>query len=555
MSIVPPEVKEVNELLQKRIKQLKQVKTVLSLGGSDFDVVLDSFSKALTTFSGILNTADAAFVQAELFGIHSELIEPVPVEEIEGAHAIAAMHGKFKSLVGAVFNSDYLPDFFQDVIKDGTDIIASDSLSVIDKIKQMKELIINHATDLENYLDHIAAHPEDSVPDKIINQAAALKNNSTSMYLEVVKLFNNMSVTNDFSIQNAQRVMAYGQELLAILGNASGKNTSVSTKSLENMETLLQEAEFGLNDLKSYATNMQTIDAQTKAIGMAKMYEDSFRQILTRGREILDLTSGAVTAAKAGDSAKLTQAVTLIMKDVAYIQGQVGQFSKKNLKDIIQVGGSFAGELATLKNQLSNFVNNFPDEDFRILSNDIKTLLDVTKKLNLPVGLLPRGKRPSSSEVNTIKNRIDTKSDSIISHVGDLISSVTQITQSGNAMAATALGALKAIGKSPIAKLSLGDAIFFTKALDNPMYLTKIGACQEAITKAMRRNGIGAVELSMLSTLLDYVAGENEREMYSNFISDLDLQKSLAIKSVDNQIKTQLNPKKLLLDQYLAFFN
>jgi len=80
--------------------------------------------------------------------------------------------------------------------------------------------------------------------------------------------------------------------------------------------------------------------------------------------------------------------------------------------------------------------------------------------------------------------------------------------------------------------------------------LTRIGQTQEALREIMAMKDITSQELSMLTTLLDFVNGEYERELMLNFVSDLDLQNGLAITSIDKYIDEILAPKQRLLDEY-----
>ena len=544
------EVMELQGLIDKRLSQLNQVKTILNLGGSDFDLVMQDFSNALSSFTSFITNSDADFIKGELEALQKTSLSSIPVAELEGSTAIAAMHNKFKSLTASVMSSNYLPDFFQQIVKDGCDKINSECSDTIGKITTLKNNITAHAEDIKAYLDSVENNPEIDMPQKILANKDVIINDSRDMYLKMVKMFNNIKETNNFSDSLMDGVISKAESLVANLGSIQSKNPAIAASSLDGFLAELDDTQFKLENLKDYGSKLPQMADEFSNLDLSDILRENFSNILSNGNRVLRLANSAITSAESGNGQGLIQSVKEILTQVSYIKGQLGQMQKRKIKDILPTGSQIESDFNALKTAADNFTQTFPEEAMRILQSDINSIISITRQLAEPISNLARRRRPSSSEIDTITNRIGTKASDITSHMAGLITAVNAFPAGVASIATNAISALKAIAPTPMEQLAKGNVLSFKKTLDNPMLLTKIGACQESINQAMADPEIGAVELGMLTTLLDFVNGEFEREMMTNFISDFDLQKSIAIKGVDDYVTEILTPKKQLLERY-----
>jgi len=546
-----PDVTEVKSLIGKRLTHLGKVKKTLTLGTSQADLVIKSFVDSMSAFTAITGGLNMNFVKGSLEAIQKTSLAPIPVSEIEGNPAIAVMHNKFKNLTAAIFSDSYMPDFLRNIIKLGCDNTINSGNGFITNMAGLVSSIDSHAAEIANYLNVIKDAPEKDMPRKIAENGPAIVSSAQGLYLSTVKLFNSVKNTNAVSAELSNTIMSQADELVNLMGTEGSANPAISRVNVQEYLKTVSTIDDQINGLKQYGENLKTFKEEFSNLDVNKLLNDNFKNILSNGSQVITMANHAVNAAKSGNISALTQSVKSIMGQVTYLKGQVGQLSVSSLKDVFASDLPLLNDFNNLKAQAENFVNNFPNEILRSFKADINAVVGMTDNLLKSVGLTNSGKRPSASDILSIAGRIGTKSNAIISHTSDFISAVSTFKGSENDKAATALSALKAVAPTPMEALAKGNVSTFKKSLDNPMLLTKIGACQEEISKAMQIASLTAQELSKLNTLLSFVNGEAEREMMTNFVSDLDLQNSMAITGIDDIVTDTVMPMQRTLEQFI----
>lgn len=545
------EVLQVKGLIDKRIGQLKQVQRVLTFGKSQTELVLKEFTDSLNEFVSILNSSDVNFLANEIEKIHTQTLSEIPIRELDSITAVGTMHNKFKALTASVLNSEYLPDFFQGIVKEGCDLIAAEGDNLVSGITSLKNSVTSHINEIANYLNSVEADSSKDFVNKILNNTDQIINDSQQMYTRMIKLINNIKATNGFSNNVIDEIMTNAESLINNFGTEGVKNPAIAFNNIRSYLSAVDEIDYKINSLKSYGSDLQNMKSSFENLDISKVMHESFGKIINNGSRVLSLAQSAIDAAKSGNAQALTQSVNAVISQVSYIKGMLGRMSKQNIKNVIPAFSEIESEFNNLKNTALNFVNTFPNEALRIFKNDIKTIVKVTEDLAKNISNLNAGKRPSIANILTIGTRIAQKSSEITVHIGDLLTAVKSFKPTFSEPALNAIAALKKVAPTPMEAMVKGNLLTFTRSLDNPALLTKIGACQQAINDAMKDPNITTTELGMLTTLLDFVNGEHTREIMDMFVTDLDLQKSMAVQSLDLYIKEILEPKKRLLDEYI----
>lgn len=546
----PKEVSAVRGLLARRKEQLEDARRILTLGQSDYKLTLKNFSESVAGFSAMAQSSEGKLLRSEIEKLQLTNIQPIPQELVSGNESVAMMHNKFRALTGAIFNSDYMPDFFAGMVKQGCDLIAAEANGFISQMNELTAFVKQHANEICGYLDNLNAGNAVDMVTKIANSANEITAKSQDMYLQLVKTFNSAKATNGFSDTMLDSVMQQADSLINLFGTDFGKNPAMSSANFRNYQGMLTDINYKANSLIDYGTNLPSMVDKIENIDVNKIYDENFSQILSNGNKLISTARSAISAAQSNNAQALVQSVKGIISQATFIKGQLGQLKKRSIKDIVQNGSALASQFNSLVAVAQNFATNFPKEAMRIFQNDVNTIMSITNDLARSVSSLNRKKRPTSQEVAAIAQRLEDKNTQVVLHVGDLISGVNGFNVPISEQATSAINALKSAAPTPMDSLARGNVLTFTKAIDNPAMLTRIGQCQEAIREAMTMPGITSQEFSMLTTLLDYVNGEYERELLTNFISDLDLQTSMAVTGIDKYVDEVLSPKQRLLEQY-----
>jgi len=546
----PKEVLSVRGLVARRMEQLEDSKRILTMGQSDYKLTLKSFSDSVASFSEMAQSSEGKLLKSDIEKLQLTSLQPIPPELASNQESVAMMHNKFRALTGAIFSGDHMPDFFAGIVKQGCDLIAAEANGLISQMNELTAFVKQHANEICGYLDKLNAGNAVDMVTKIVNSAEEITAKSQDMYLQLVKTFNSAKATNGFSDTMLDSVMQQADSLINLFGTDFGKNPAMSSANFRNYESMLTDINYKANSLIDYGTNLPTMADKIENIDINKIYDENFSQILANGNKLISTAKSAINAAENNNAQALVQSVKSIISQATFIKGQLGQLKKRGIKGILQGGGDLVNQFNSLVATAQNFANNFPKEAMRIFQNDINTIMGITNDLAKSVNSLSRKKRPTSQEVAAIAQRLEDKNTQVTLHVGDLIAGVNGFNVPISEPATAAINALKATAPTPMDSLARGNVLTFTKAIDNPAMLTQIGQCQEAIREAMIMPGISAQEFSMLTTLLDYVNGEYERELMTSFISDLDLQTSMAVTGIDKYADEVLSPKLRLLYQY-----
>ncbi len=545
------QVLEVKGLIDKRVGQLKQTQRVLTFGKSKTELVLQEFTNELNSFVSILTSSDFDFLANEIEKIHTQKLSDVPIKELSQITAVGAMHDKFKTLTASVLNSNYVPEFFRGIVKEGCDLVAAEGNALISEVDKIKNAMTAHVGEITDYLNNIDLDANKDFVNKILNNSENIIADSRGLYTKIIKLFNNVKKTNAFSNNTIDEILANAEQLITSFGTENAKNPAIAACNIRQYLSAVNEVEYKVNNLKSYSDNLQGFKNSFTNLNLSKMMQDSFGKILANGQQVINLAQTAIGAAESGDPGALTQSVKNIVSQVSYIKGMLGQMGKRNLKNAVPALSDLEAEFESLKATAKNFIDTFPNEALRIFKNDISTIVKITEDLAKSVNSLNSGKRTGISDVLTIGARISQKASEVTVHVANLLTAVNGFTPTVSEKAINAIEALKKVAPTPLEAMAKGNMLTFTRAMDNPALLTKIGACQQAINDAMKDPNITTTELGMLTTLLDFINGEHQRELMDMFVSDLDLQKSMAVQSLELYIKEILEPKKRLLDEYI----
>ncbi len=546
-----PEVLEVKGLLDGRLKSLSYVKKTMLMNSSAAEYVLNAFIDSSLSFMSIAGSTEKEFVKQELEKIQNLSISPIPVSEIEGHPAIAVMHNKFKSISAAVFSSDYLPAFFRNIVAEGCAESANNGLGFINNILSLKGKIQQHAAEIGQYLQVLENTPSKDLPQKIIENGPGIIAAAEGMYLSTVKVFNGMKNKNAVSENLVNQVMANADNLLDLIGTEGVKNPALSAANINSYLTMVDEISYQEHDLKSYARNLLTMDSEFKNLDLGKIFNDNFKSLLGNGNQVLAMSRSIVDAAKSGNITAMSQTVRTIMSGVSALKGQLGQLKQNNLKNIFNLDTILQTDFNGLKNMAENFINSFPNEIMRSFKADVQAIVGITNQLLMPLTLTNAKRRPKSQDIIDIATRIGTKGDTITSHTTNFINGLTGFSKSTSVAAATAVDALKKVAPTPVKMLALGNVSTFKKVFDNPMLLTKIGVCQEAISKAMKDDKITNTQAGLLNSILGFVSGEHEREIQTSVTCDTDLQKSMAVQGLDSIIENEIVPMQLTLEKYI----
>jgi len=546
----PKEVTEVKGIISRRLDALKDTKRVLTMNKGDYNLTLKNFSDSVASFSEMAQSSEGKLLKSEIENLQLTKLQPIPPELMSGQESVAMMHNKFKALTGAIFGSDNLPDVFAGIIKQGCDSVAAEANALISEMADMTAFFKTHVDEICGYLDNINTGNAISMVSKILNSANEINSVSQNMYLNLVKTFNNAKSVNGFSDSALDNIMQQADSLINMLGTEAGKNPAMSSVNFRNYADSLADINYKANNLVAYGEALPGMPDALSNIDINKIYNDNFSNILSSGNSLISMAKNAVNAAESNNAQALTQSVQSIIAQASFIKGQLGQLKKRNIKNIIATGSELLNNFNALAATAENFAKNFPNEAMRIFENDINTIINVTNNLAKSFSSLNRKKPPTSEEMRKIAERLEDKNTQVALHVGELIMGVNGFSAPISQQAVSAIAALKATAPTPLDALARGNVLTFTKTVDNPAMLTRIGQTQEALREIMAMKDITSQELSMLTTLLDFVNGEYERELMLNFVSDLDLQNGLAITSIDKYIDEILAPKQRLLDEY-----
>lgn len=546
----PKEVTEVKGIISRRLDALKDTKRVLTMNKGDYNLTLKNFSDSVASFSEMAQSSEGKLLKSDIENLQLTKLQPIPPELISGQESVAMMHNKFKALTGAIFGSDNLPDVFAGIIKQGCDSVAAEANALISEMNEMTSFFKTHVNEICSYLDNINTGNAISMVSKILNSANEINSATQSMYLNLVKTFNNAKSVNGFSDTALDSIMQQADSLINMLGTEAGKNPAMSSVNFRNYADSLAAINYKASNLIAYGEALPSMPDALSSIDINKIYNDNFSNILSSGNSLISMAKNAVNAAENNNAQALTQSIQSIISQASFIKGQLGQLKKRNIKNIIATGSELLNNFNALAATAENFAKNFPNEAMRIFENDINTIINVTNNLAKSFGSLNRKKPPTSEEMRKIAERLEDKNTQVTLHVGELIMGVNGFSAPISQQAVSAIAALKATAPTPLDALARGNVLTFTKTIDNPAMLTRIGQTQEALREVMVMKDITSQELSMLTTLLDFVNGEYERELMLNFVSDLDLQNGLAITSIDKYVDEILAPKQRLLDEY-----
>lgn len=552
MSLAPSkELEEVNELINKRLKQLTDTKKILTLGKSQAELVLSTFAKELSNFINIAFSSDAEYFTNEIEKINSRMLQDVPLEALNATTINGVMHERFKNLAAAVLNSDYVADFMMAATKHGCELLKTDAEEATGSINTLSAFMSKHCLELADYLDNIAENPESDLFTKISQNSELIQSSGSDILNKLMRGVNDIISTNYVSQNNASNISDACQNFISLLGTLEGKNPALSWLNIaENIQSSLAIAEAGINNLNDSCENIPNIAETLPDINMSELLQESFDKLLNAGISVSNLAKQIITHARSGNADSLIMGINNSITQAHFIKGYTEAMAKESLKASKALPIEHDNALQALKSGFDSFLSTFPNDSFRILKNDVNTIADITKNLMTDVKQTNRKQRPTASEILDIGSRIATKSSEIVNHVADLITSASAFQPIISEIATQALNALRSIGEAPLDALSRGKVLTFTKTLTNPAMLTKIGQCQEAIATAMKEPDISSAERGMLITLLDYVSGEAERELLDQFVNDITMQKSMAVQGIDKYIKEILEPRQRLLEKY-----
>lgn len=551
MGNIPAEVSEVKSLIDKRLKSLSQVKKILTLGGDESAVILNSFVRTLSGFNAIINSTEKNFIKQELESIAHPKIREIPVAEINSSMALSVMHDKFKNLTAAIFSSDFVPDFFRDILHEGCKNTINASQQFMSDIQNVSDLVSTHALEISGYLDMIKNTPSKDLPSMLTSEGPAIIKQSQDMYAKVIKLFNNVKRTNSFNSDFISSIISDSDALIDKF-ISMGKSPATAAHNIQSVLGVIKELDFQAENIKSFASNTQKFGDEFRSLDLNKLLEGNFKSLLGSANNIIKQSQQAVASAKSGNHTALIQSVKNIISNLSNLKGQVSSVKEGKLKDIFNLDSTLLNDFSNLKTQADSFVNNFPNEVFRSFKADVTAVVKITEDLLKPLSMLNSKMRPDINSLLSIGDRIINKANSIISHTANFVNTLGGFSKSNNKDSQTAIAALKKSAPTPLESLMKGNVSTFKKSLDNPMLLTKIGQCQVAINDSMTKPGMTAAKLSKLNAILSFVNGEQEREVMTNFVSDLDLQKSLAVVGIDEYINEIIMPQQKLLQEYIT---
>lgn len=553
------DVTEVRSLIDKRMSQLNQTKQTLNVRDSSSNLVLKSFTNDLLSFSeSLISNVSSSSIETlanDLEAIHMQSLSEIPITELNNITANGYMHSRYKALLTAIAASDYYPEFIQGALHEGCADNAAESKALAEEITAVSNEAYEYGQELADYLAAAEASQELSFAASIAANKEQLSSNSRELYLSIIKLINNVNNTNAVSATQTNSLINQADILLASLGTKGATNPALlATADVANGSSVntMAALDHRISSLLAFADNMQNFEAGVQSLDLSKVLATTFQNMLDNGQKVIMLTDAASEAAVTDSSSGLAIAVSDIISRVSYIKGLVGQLSSQAAESVFTPDSPLVEGLGALKAEAKDFSENFPSEAYTRLKSDVATLANQAEKAaSSNNSNNSSNNSASAADIAVISERIKTNGAIVSRHLDSFSGSLGSFPGIENADALNALNAIKKTAPSPYESLKQGNMLSFTQSLDNPALLTKVGECQQAIHNAMQDPEITTVELGMLTSLLDYINGESNREIMDAFVSDSDLQRSLASQSIDTYISEVLEPQIKLLDTYI----
>lgn len=544
MATLPVDVKAVRKYIDRRLDLLEQSKRLLSLATDSAELLLKDFTNVLSSFNSLLKPVDVKFFKTEMEKLYTDMIQPIPWEDMGGIDFISSIHGKFKLLTQAAMSNDQVGNFFHHLIKEGNAELGTAIQDFKDEMDSVKADVDNHVEELRSYLDEVRADPEKAIKAKLGANSEEIYSKAENMYLNIVKTYNSLKTKKDFSNNVASSISSAVDEIQTLMGTVDGKNTAVSLKSFEGILSKNTSLESRFNSIFDHIETLKNADDNfLQNVNYGDLLDDSFKQILSKGRQVLTHAKAIGQIAEGGDINKIVESVASVTKTLPFIKGIVENAKTRNLTEKILEASPNKAMFDAMKTQLQAIVK--PEEQFKRIKNDIQALVATTK--NSIEGIFT-----GDNVLVTLKDRINSNISDVKGIMDTVTSALDGFSPEIGSFAKTALAALKKVAPTPLQELMRGDAESFAKSLLNPNAMTEIGRCQEQLSQMLREGAMTTLQTARATVLMNFVNGEYTRELMAGFLNDRDLQKSIALKGINSYVEKDLKPIKNVLEAFVA---
>ena len=542
MTIPTIDTKKIQSYIDKRLNIINSAIGTLTLGENNADLVLSAFSSYLMSFLSVSSTNDASFFNTKFSEVFTKMIQPIPENELASTGITKLMHNKFTTLAQAILAHPKAHQFFHAAIKDGCHIMVKGLTDFKGDLQNLEDSFIQHLTELQPYINMLQTNPALAFSTIVGNNQAQITDMSKNLYLKLFELQASMSKYGNFASAKADEVYGIAHDLNSLLTGLAGmKNIPTSIGDLTNKLTSAGDIWAAGTALFSKIDNMVNIESKiASTIDFNSLFNSNLSKILSTGRRIKDYCANLSSLVDQNVNA-VTTAAQEVTAMLPFIQGLMKSMAQKNLLQGLGTGAN-KNMFDTMASGLTALTK--PIDELNSLKRDVDAVFAVSK--NLINGVVPH-----STAIPTLITRMQSNFNTVKAYADAAMSLFNAYAPVIEDTAMAAFNALKATAPTPLKALSTGDVNSFQKALINPLALTQIGPIMEEISTYLGQSEeLTIEEVTIANELLDYINREHTREAITTYLSDEDLQKSVAIaglkKFVDTDLKYPQNLVKMM---------
>ena len=542
MSIPKIDLKKMKEFVDRREAIINKSIRTLSLGKNNTESTLNVFKGFLMSFLATQSPKDASYFSTKFSEVFTDMIQPLPAEELATTGINTLVHNKFATLAQSVLAHPMCDQFFHAAIKDGCKIMVKDITEINTMMSTMEAAFIGHLDELAPYIDTLKTNPELAFQTVVENNQPAITKLSEELYLDLFQLRASLQKHGNFSTHKVNSVEAKATELNTLLTGIDGLKSMPS--SLGNLTAKLKQSENVWAQADRMMDRIDTIsDVDTAiqdGIDFGSLFDKNVTKMLEDGRRVKDYCANLSTLAK-GNINGLTAAAQEVTSMLPYIRSTMMSMAQKNLKQALFQPGANRDMLDVLKTTLKTLPD--PLESFKTLERDIQGTLAMTSALM-------RGIIPHDTALPKLKNRMTTNFDVVQTFTDAAMGAFNDFNPYYDDTAAAAHQALKDTAPTPLTSLALGDIKSFQQALINPLAITAIGPAMSDMSDFIKNSvGLTVVDTMRANQLMDYLTQEFTRESITTYLADPDLQKAVAIQGLNKYKKTNIKPIKDLIEK------
>lgn len=529
--------------LKLRRQELDKASKIVSLLTSTTDFLTDKFFDLLSSNAVVQSVAEAKQFASSTKSLIADLVSEIPEEMKILDPEEAKLFKQFKVLAQELFMSQNVKDNVASLMAMSKDELVG----VLDSFHQDLDGTVS---DVKEYIGSFKA-----------------------------------ALTNSPDIGKITSTLATSlPKLRSIVSNAKDKTVSLQGRLLSGNDFSKERIESLVGVLKSFKEEVPEAptfssllsDNYSSLASRATALTSDYGSIISRASNLANFKDSLLATIKPGDIFASNFSKFYSMYDSISSNINVIESSLKSGLDIKSIGGlrdsvskvnTLISAIKTLGNkqfvtQLTDTANTLdlknisdqilsaidPSGQFGQIKSQIKTLeRDVKAAIKMAERVL-KGKVPSKSVLEAIEARIDSTTSVIKSGISTFRNLLNTFDPIPTADAKAFMDSVSKIAPAAKDAILNSNIVQFAKVLASPQYLTMFGqAIGELREFAAKQKDLTIQQSARIGQVIAFMAGQHKRILLSSALSNIPMQRSTALKSMDIFVKSVIEPMELLV--------